>query len=325
MARRKLVLPLLAALALVPAAPAAAADPERVPAGVQAAGVDLSGLTLPEAEARLTQELGGRFARPMVLGIAGRVLRLQPAQADFAFDALTTAKRALRNGGPGTVPLKLTFSQRAVRAWVDGATRKLVRAPRNATVTIGLRRVTLRRSRVGRGVAVRTIADAIGRQLLDEGAPRYVRSKLTKIQPATTTAEARRQFRTVITVDKRNFKLRLFKDFRVRKTYGVATGQPAYPTPSGRFAIQSKQVNPVWSVPNSPWAGELAGSRVAGGSPNNPLKARWMGVNGSIGIHGTGQEYSIGSRASHGCIRMRVRDVIDLFRRVQVGTPVLIR
>jgi lipoprotein-anchoring transpeptidase ErfK/SrfK len=50
-----------------------------------------------------------------------------------------------------------------------------------------------------------------------------------------------------------------------------------------------------------------------------------MGVNGSIGIHGTGQEYSIGSRASHGCIRMRVRDVIDLFRRVQVGTPVLIR
>ena len=50
-----------------------------------------------------------------------------------------------------------------------------------------------------------------------------------------------------------------------------------------------------------------------------------MGVSGSVGIHGTGQEYSVGSRASHGCIRMRVRDVIDLYPRVPLGTPVLIR
>ena len=100
---------------------------------------------------------------------------------------------------------------------------------------------------------------------------------------------------------------------------------PAYPTPSGRFSSTSKQVNPTWSVPNSPWAGELQGTTVAGGSAANPLKARWMGIANGVGIHGTAQEYSIGSRASHGCIRMRVADVIDLFRRVPVGTPVLIQ
>ena len=49
-----------------------------------------------------------------------------------------------------------------------------------------------------------------------------------------------------------------------------------------------------------------------------------MGVNGAVGIHGTGQPWSIGTRASHGCIRMTVPDVIDLFGRVDVGTPVLI-
>jgi lipoprotein-anchoring transpeptidase ErfK/SrfK len=49
-----------------------------------------------------------------------------------------------------------------------------------------------------------------------------------------------------------------------------------------------------------------------------------MGVNGSVGIHGTAEDWSIGSRASHGCIRMRVSDVIDLYDRVSVGTPVLI-
>ena len=49
-----------------------------------------------------------------------------------------------------------------------------------------------------------------------------------------------------------------------------------------------------------------------------------MGVSGSVGIHGTGQDYSIGSRASHGCIRMHVADVKLLYRRVPLGTPVLI-
>ena len=108
------------------------------------------------------------------------------------------------------------------------------------------------------------------------------------------------------------------------RTYGVAVGQPGYPTPNGRFAIQSKQIDPVWSVPNSPWAGELEGSTVGGGSAANPLKARWLGVAGSVGIHGTGQDWSIGTRASHGCIRMHVADVKLLYRRVKVGTPVLI-
>ena len=93
--------------------------------------------------------------------------------------------------------------------------------------------------------------------------------------------------------------------------------------PAGRFAIQDKQVNPVWSVPNSPWAGELQGTTVDGGSAANPLKARWMGIANGVGIHGTGEDYSIGTAASHGCIRMHVPDVIDLFKRVPVGAPVL--
>ena len=56
-----------------------------------------------------------------------------------------------------------------------------------------------------------------------------------------------------------------------------------------------KQVNPTWTAPNSPWAGEMAGQQVAGGAIDNPLKARWMGVAGSVGIHGTGQPWTIGS------------------------------
>jgi lipoprotein-anchoring transpeptidase ErfK/SrfK len=96
-------------------------------------------------------------------------------------------------------------------------------------------------------------------------------------------------------------------------------------TPAGLFSITSKQVNPAWHVPNAAWAGSLAGQVIPGGAPNNPLKARWLGITDGVGIHGTAEDWSIGSRASHGCIRMHVHDVIALYPRVPIGTPVLIR
>jgi lipoprotein-anchoring transpeptidase ErfK/SrfK len=140
-----------------------------------------------------------------------------------------------------------------------------------------------------------------------------------------TAKDLRHVYGTIITIDKAHFRLRLFKHLRISKSYGVAVGQPAYPTPSGLFSITNKAVNPTWSAPNSPWAGAYANETVPGGSAQNPLKARWMGIVNGVGIHGTGEPGSIGSRASHGCIRMRVPDVIDLYPRVPVGTPVLIR
>jgi len=95
-------------------------------------------------------------------------------------------------------------------------------------------------------------------------------------------------------------------------------------TPAGTYHITNKQVNPAWYVPNSDWAGSLAGQVIPGGAPNNPLVARWLGIQDGIGIHGTNEPWSVGSAASHGCIRMRPEDVIDLYPRVPVGTAVLI-
>jgi lipoprotein-anchoring transpeptidase ErfK/SrfK len=88
--------------------------------------------------------------------------------------------------------------------------------------------------------------------------------------------------------------------------------------------VLDKQVNPTWYVPNSPWAGSLAGQVIPASDPRDPLKARLLDLGNGYAIHGTSEDWSIGSRASHGCIRMHVSDVIDLFGRVPVGTPVLI-
>jgi peptidoglycan hydrolase-like protein with peptidoglycan-binding domain len=119
------------------------------------------------------------------------------------------------------------------------------------------------------------------------------------------------------------FKLRLFLDGRLAKTYPVAVGQPAYPTPTGDYVVTEKIENPTWSPPNSPWA---AGLEPIAPGPGNPLGTRWIGTSAPlVGIHGTPQDWSIGSAASHGCIRMHISDVEDLYPRVTVGMPIEIR
>ena len=69
-------------------------------------------------------------------------------------------------------------------------------------------------------------------------------------------------------------------------------------------------------MPNSSWvAPKDRGKVIPGGTAENPLKARWLGIYAGAGIHGTDDSGSIGSAASHGCIRMRIPDVIDLYDR----------
>jgi lipoprotein-anchoring transpeptidase ErfK/SrfK len=208
-----------------------------------------------------------------------------------------------------------------VRRFAGRIDKRLFRPARDAGLRITLRRVRVTHSAVGRDIDAAALAKDVGAALDDARLTRVFAPALRTVRPKVTADKVPR---TVVTIQQSTFTLRLFKNLRVRKRYKVAVGQPQYPTPRGRFAVSSKQVNPVWSVPNSPWAGELAGTTVVGGSAANPLKARWMGIANGVGIHGTGEDYSIGTRASHGCIRMHVGDVVALYKRVPIGTPVLI-
>jgi lipoprotein-anchoring transpeptidase ErfK/SrfK len=150
-----------------------------------------------------------------------------------------------------------------------------------------------------------------------------VRPPVEKVKAEVTTAELGEKYPKVIIVNRGGFQLTLYDHLKVEKTYRIAVGQAGLETPAGRYTIQDKQVNPAWHVPNSAWAGSLAG-RVIPPGPGNPLQARWMGIYNGAGIHGTTDIGSLGSAASHGCIRMAIPDVVDLFDRVEVGDPVFI-
>jgi lipoprotein-anchoring transpeptidase ErfK/SrfK len=323
----------LLAVNAVAQAPPVAQPPvavERVAMGITAAGLDVSGLTVQEAAARL-QDVHGEHLEQEAVSVraAGLTWRLAPAKARVRLDALRSARRALdagrsANGAPVDVPLAVDYAKGRVERFVGRVDRRLRRKPRDAQLRISPTRVRVTHSRRGRDINGRALAREIGQALRDPRTSRALRPKLVRPRPNVTADELRRRATTVITIHQATFTLRLLKNSSVVRTYKIAVGQPEYPTPRGLFAIQSKQVNPVWSVPNSPWAGELAGTTVAGGSAANPLKARWLGIAGGVGIHGTGESSSIGTRASHGCIRMHVPDVIELFRDVPIGTPVQI-
>ena len=139
-----------------------------------------------------------------------------------------------------------------------------------------------------------------------------------------STADLAERYPAFITVDRKRHLLRFFKDLRLAKTYRIAVGQVGLETPAGLYHIQNKAIDPAWSVPNSDWAGDLAGEVIPPDDPRNPIEARWMAIYNGAGIHGTTAINSLGTRASHGCVRMAIPDVIELYDQVPVGSPVVI-
>lgn len=140
----------------------------------------------------------------------------------------------------------------------------------------------------------------------------------------------------LLIVDRREFTITLLDRpgesarFIKAMEFDCAVGSIDYKTRAGVYLISSKARNPDWRVPDSEWAvaaGLVPGTVVKGGVPENPIRDRWMGFDNpdqGTGIHGTLAEDSIGTRASHGCVRMRPADVIDLYEAVPKLTPLIV-
>lgn len=327
------VLVVIAALA-ASVAPAAATSPPRIAARISVAGVPVGGLTARAAQVRLTKRLARPARRAVVVRVAGRRGRFAPLALGARLDVAALAEQALAAGRRAkgrSVDLRVRL--RAGRGQVLAAVNRLGRAvrrpARSARLSIGLARVRAIGGRYGRALS-RPLA--LGRKvralLADPLGPRNVRWRTMRVRPALSIPALGRRVRSVVTVSRARKLARLFTPtrrgrWRRARAFRVAVGRPGFPTPTGRFAVFTKQVNPSWTAPS--WAGPLAGQTIPGGSGANPIKARWIGFTGSVGFHGTADLSSLGSEASHGCVRMSVPAVISLYRKVRIGTPVLVR
>jgi lipoprotein-anchoring transpeptidase ErfK/SrfK len=164
----------------------------------------------------------------------------------------------------------------------------------------------------------------IRQAIVDPDADHTLVAHTKHTSPKVGTPDIDKEYATTLVVDRAGFRIRLYKKLKLVKTYPIAVGMAGLETPAGLYHIQNKAVNPAWHVPNSDWAGSLAGQVIPGGAPNNPIKARWLGVYDGVGVHGTSDDASIGSNASHGCIRMHIPDVEELYDDVPVGAPIYI-
>lgn len=134
----------------------------------------------------------------------------------------------------------------------------------------------------------------------------------------TAPSDALRPLRLQIRLSRR--QVTLYRGDQVVKNYPIAVGRPGWETPKGTFQVRQMIRDPAWIHPLK------KGIVIPGGDPENPLGRYWIGfwTNGKnwIGFHGTPNPKSVGTPASHGCIRMYNQDVEDLFKRVQMGTEV---
>ena len=333
------LLTLLTGLAVVFVYDATRAD--RIAAGVSVDGIEVGGMQAGAARMTLRDRLVEPLQRPVVVRHPERRFRLTAAQARLRVDVEDSVQQALaasREGNPLSrtwrdltgerldhdVDARVSYSRASVDRLVSRVGRSLDRDAVDADIDIDATGVDVRRAKAGRRLNTRRLERQLHRRLIDFDGPRTVTAETARVAPSVTDDQLERRYPAVLIVNRQAFTLTLYKGLKEAKRYEVAVGKVGMETPRGLYQIQNKAVNPAWHVPDSEWAGDLAGKVIAGDDPENPIKARWMGIYDGAGIHGTDADDSIGSAASHGCIRMRIPEVIELYDDVPVNAPVYI-
>jgi lipoprotein-anchoring transpeptidase ErfK/SrfK len=311
---RRLAVSVLVLSALAPALRGDAARPVLVQPGVTIAGVPVGGMSNEQAQAALRPA----FARPIRLMYGDRSWRLRPTRFGAKVAIAEGVSRALQAPESTAVPLEPQVDVESVRHFVKSLDARISYPAQDAELS-GLVRLVPQFTPDKPGVQLlRALTSQRILRALRTPAVRRIRVAVKPIPAERTLAH----FGPVIVIRRGVNELRYYRGTKLVRTFGVATGQAVYPTPTGTFSIVDMQLNPWWIPPDSAWA---KGEKPIPPGPGNPLGTRWMGLSAAgVGIHGTPDDASIGYSASHGCIRMHIPDAEWLFHHVDIGTPVVI-
>jgi lipoprotein-anchoring transpeptidase ErfK/SrfK len=288
--------------------------PLTIAAGVTVGGEVLVGGLSP---ALATEAVKAYFARPLTLRFERRTLRVTPKRLGASAYVGEAIGRA-RTAAPGAnVPLKVAAPQPRLERYVRTLAKRFDRRPVDA-------QLRLRNSKpfVTKDLPGRRLRQVLAVRDLFRSLKTHARESIALRPEAISPATTRASIGDVVVIRRGLNRLFLYDGMKLRRSFGVATGQSRYPTPLGQYEIVVKWRNPWWYPPSSDWAKDA--TPIPPG-PGNPLGTRWMGISApAVGIHGTPDPASIGYSVSHGCIRMRIPEVEWLFNQVDIGTPVYI-
>jgi hypothetical protein len=311
--------------------------------GITVGGVNVGGMRAGEARAAIEDQLTQPLQEPLVVKYRKRKFRVTAQEARLRVASERMVQDALEKSREGNLvsrtfreitgedpdeselPARVSYSRRAVEDLVKKVEEGVNQPAQNAEVTFAGTSLGTVEGQEGIEVKAAKLRRAIRAELVLPHADRVVEVSTSVVQPEVTREELASQYPVILTVNRPSFELRLWKNLQLAKTYTIAVGAVGYDTPSGLYHIQNKAVNPAWTMPNSDWVAPSDRGRVIpGGVPENPLKARWLGIYDGAGIHGTDVTSSLGTAASHGCLRMAIPDVIELYDQVPVSAPVYI-
>jgi lipoprotein-anchoring transpeptidase ErfK/SrfK len=313
---------------------------ETIADGVTIGGVDVGGLDAKAAERKVRRKLLAPLKHSLGVAYDGESWKLPGKRLKVHADleaAVQDALDASRDGGLPSrviryvtdgevdkqVSAEVTYSQPAVNRFVRRVADEVDREAQDATVDANGSELSISPAVYGRKVRDNLLTEQLNDAVLNANADHSIAARTRPVAPDVLGSEVAAEYPSYLTLDRANFTLRLWKNLKLATEYTVAVGQEGLETPEGLYSIETKEVEPTWHVPESDWAGSLAGQDIPPG-PSNPLKARWMGIFEGAGIHGTEETWTLGSAASHGCVRMSIEDVIDLYDQVEVGTPIYI-
>lgn len=302
--------------------------------GTRIAGVELGGMTQSEAFVAVESAIRPQMERPITLRWKDMTWRVSPrrlgarndlkevvaAAAQASRDASFFHKARLRVLGTSDWfdrGVEISYPKRALRSFLEGLASGFDRPARDATVDYSSGWVELVEEHSGRRLlkkqTYRTLVEA-----LDRGASTVALTAETE-RPKVHSAH----FDQVLLLRIGENKLYLYEDGKITHHWTVATGQPAYPTPTGMHEITEKRYMPTWVNPDpTGWGVGMPASIPPG--IGNPLGLRALNWSADgIRFHGTSAIYSLGYNASHGCVRMSNQEVIDLYEMVDVGTPIV--
>ena len=308
--------------------------------GVRIGSTDVAGMTESEARIEVRKELIQPLDKPVTVTDGQTRYVLSPERLGVRADIDGMVDEALAAGREQSLPTRvwryatggevderirprIVYSEQSLDEFVKKIAADVNSPPTDASIEASPSSLNTVAGSNGTALHAEELRDDLEVAVQSPGR-RTVEAEVETVQPEVTTAELAERYPTYLTVDRSSFELRLWEGLELTSTYTIAVGAAGFDTPAGVYEIQNKAVDPAWSMPDSDWAGDLAGQVVPGGTAENPLKARWMGIFDGAGIHGTDDVGSLGSAASHGCVRMAVPDVIELYDQVPVGTPIYI-
>lgn len=310
---------------LAPALPAYA-DRGPVQHDVKIGTVSLKGRSEAEVRSELAKLPKPAVTKVVIKG-AGQehVVAAGTAAAALRVDEAATLDRIFGQTATATVQPVWAVDRTKLAAWTAAYSKKVRSEPVNARHSVNgkKRRLGVKAEKDGYEVNQTSTSAEVEQRLLSEangGAAWVVGSVYTTKKPKVT----RKNLGKAILVVLKERRVYLYKNTKVEKKYRCAIGTRSYPTPTGNFKIVQKRYRPTWvnPAPNG-WGSNMPSS--IGPGARNPLGLRALNLNVSgIRIHGTTKISSIGTAASHGCVRLTNKNVIDLYKRVKVGTPVYI-